>query len=288
MKKVFVALADAKYVDKSKHLFYSARVDGKWDGDYVLIVPEQDKGKFDEEEFKSRNIEIFYGPKLIGDPSPHYYKYYLWTEYFKKWDWIFYCDLDVIFFNEIKFDYDKRDKNLLYANDCMGTPVSYQFEYRREMIRDFTDEQREKWKWINDKWRNKLSFQTCYMLFHNSLIKDEDTELGIESTYQQMLNLHYEYYLYYGLTVEGLTAEQSIINIAFLDRWAHLSNKFVNHNEQASECGWGTSAMSKKYYDSRNYKDEGIISLHFYQFFQPWSEHNERFYPIWKEYYDKF
>ena len=115
--KVFVALANNKFIEHSKSLFHSAKIDGKWDGDFVLIVPEEDRGTFDEKEFTDKGIEIFFGKNLPGNPSAHYYKYYLWTEYFKKWDWIFYCDIDVLFFNEIEFDLENKQKNVLYAND---------------------------------------------------------------------------------------------------------------------------------------------------------------------------
>ena len=94
--KVFVALANKKFIEHSKSLFYSAKVDGEWDGDFVLIVPEEDRDTFNEKEFTDRGVEIFFGKTLPGKPKPHYYKYYLWTEYFKKWDWIFYCDIDVL------------------------------------------------------------------------------------------------------------------------------------------------------------------------------------------------
>ena len=40
--KVFVALANKKFIEHSKSLFHSAKVDGKWNGDFVLIVPEKD------------------------------------------------------------------------------------------------------------------------------------------------------------------------------------------------------------------------------------------------------
>ena len=35
--KVLVALADKKFIEYSKSLFYSAKVDGLWDGDFVII-----------------------------------------------------------------------------------------------------------------------------------------------------------------------------------------------------------------------------------------------------------
>ena len=115
MKKVFVALADKKFIEHTKSLFHSAKVDGEWDGDFVLIVPEEDRGTFDEKEFTDKGVEIFFGKNLPGNPSAHYYKYYLWTEYFKKWDWIFYCDVDVLFFNKINFDLTNRKKDILYT-----------------------------------------------------------------------------------------------------------------------------------------------------------------------------
>ena len=63
LKKVFVALADKKFIEHSKSLFYSAKVHGKWDGDFVLIVPEEDRDTFNEKEFTDRGIEIFFGKK---------------------------------------------------------------------------------------------------------------------------------------------------------------------------------------------------------------------------------
>ena len=90
MKNVFVALADKNYLQHYKSLLFGAITVGKWDGDFVLIMPESDKGEFDEKEFTDKGVKFFYGETLPGNPRPHYYKYYMWTEYFKKWDWIFY------------------------------------------------------------------------------------------------------------------------------------------------------------------------------------------------------
>jgi hypothetical protein len=189
MKKVLVTLANKKFIEHSKNLFYSAKSQGDWEGDFVIIVPEEDKGKFDEKEFTNKGIEIFYGKTLPGNPSAHYYKYYLWTEYFKKWDWIFYCDLDVLFFNKIDFDLKSRQKDVLYANDCNGTPLIYQFEYRDYKVEKFDNEQIKKLKWVTDNYSDLKSFQSCFMLFHKDCIKDD--------TFKKLMKLHNEYYFYY-------------------------------------------------------------------------------------------
>ena len=281
MKRVFVALANKKFIEYSKSLFHSAKVDGKWDGDFVLIVPEEDRDTFNEKEFTDRGVEIFFGKTLPGKPKPHYYKYYLWTEYFKKWDWIFYCDMDVLFFNKIEFDLESRQKDILYANDCNGTCLKFQFEYRDFEVKRFNEEQQQKYEWIQENWSwDTPSFQSCFMLFHKDLIQD--------NTFDNLIKLHNEYYVYYDLVLSGLTEEQSILNVEFLGRWKELGDKFINAYPRAQELEWEMDKMNKSYEDKRDYKSDGIVALHFYQFFQPWSRHNLRFYPIWKEYNDRF
>ena len=284
--KVFVALANKKFIEHSKSLFHSAKVDGKWNGDFVLIVPEKDRDTFNEKEFTDKGVEIFYGKTLPRNPKPHYYKYYLWTEYFKQWDWIFYCDMDVLFFNKIDFDLEDKQKDILYTNDCAGTPLSYQFEYRKEYVEKMDTDTHAKFEWINKNWGywddgpNIPSFQSCFMLFHKDLIQD--------NTFENLIKLHNEYYVYYNLVLHGLTEEQSILNVEFLGRWKELGDKFINAYPRAQELEWEMDKMNKSYEDKRDYKSEGIIALHFYQFFQPWSEHNLRFNPIWREYNDRF
>ena len=279
--KVFVALANKKFIEHSKSLFYSAKVDGKWDGDFVLIVPEEDRDTFNEKEFTDKGINIFFGKTLPGNPKPHYYKYYLWTEYFKKWDWIFYCDMDVLFFNEIKFDLQNRQKDVLYANDCNGTCLKFQFEYRDFEVKRFNEEQQQKYEWIQENWSwDTPSFQSCFMLFHKDLIQDD--------TFDNLIKLHNEYYVYYDLVLHGLTEEQSILNVEFIDKGKKLGDKFLNAYSRANELNWEFDKMDEDYEDKEDYRSDGIVALHFYQFFQPWSKHNLKFYPIWKEYNERF
>ena len=118
------------------------------------------------------------------------------------------------------------------------------------------------------------------MLFHKDLIQD--------NTFENLINLHNEYYVYYDLVLHGLTEEQSILNVEFMGKWEELSDKFLNAYPRAQELKWALDKMGEPYKDERDYKSDGIVALHFYQFFQPWSKHNLRFYSIWKEYNDRF
>ena len=90
------------------------------------------------------------------------------------------------------------------------------------------------------------------------------------------------------MILHGLTAEQSLLNVEFIDSWKELGDNFMNIYQRANDLGWEFDKMGEPYKDERDYRLDGIIALHFYQFFQPWSEHNLRFYPIWKEYNDRF
>ena len=118
------------------------------------------------------------------------------------------------------------------------------------------------------------------MLFHKDLIQN--------NTFDNLIKLHNEYYVYYDLVLHGLTEEQSILNVEFIDKWKKLGDKFLNAYSRANELNWEFDKMDEDYEDKEDYRSDGIVALHFYQFFQPWSKHNLKFYPIWKEYNDKF
>jgi len=273
--KVLVALANKKFLEHYKSMFFSAITVGKWDGDFVLIVPESDKGEFDEKEFTDKGVKFFYGETLPGEPKPHYYKYYMWTDYFKQWDWIFYCDLDVLFFNEIDLDLKNKLKEILYANDCNYTPLCYQFEYRDDEVKKFNKKQLKKHDWMRERWMSTPSFQTCFMLYHKDLITDD--------TFDNLIKLHNEYYIEYELCIAGLTEEQSILNVGFIDKWKELGNEWANVYQRANELEWEYEELIKPFYDDEDYTENGIIAQHFYQFFQPWSLHNVRFYNTYRE-----
>ena len=75
-KKVLVTLANYDYIEYSKSLFESAKLSGKWDGDFVLIVPEEDKDKIDKSIFDKKGINVYFGKTLIGNPEANFYKIY--------------------------------------------------------------------------------------------------------------------------------------------------------------------------------------------------------------------
>ena len=133
----------------------------------------------------------------------------------------------------------------------------------------------ERYDWMRERWMSTPSFQTCFMLFHKDLIT--------EDKFDNFIKLHNEYYIEYELCIEGLTEEQSIINVEFIDNWLELGNEWLNVYERANELEWVYEELIKPYYDESEYKEGGVIAQHFYQFFQPWSMHNVRFYNTYRE-----
>jgi hypothetical protein len=82
-------------------LIKSARKKGNWDGDFCLIIPNDIDVELTT-EMKFYGIHLFKAPLLPENPPIHFYKMYLFDEYFKKWEWVLYSDLDVLFLNPLK------------------------------------------------------------------------------------------------------------------------------------------------------------------------------------------
>ena len=238
MKKVFVTVANKKFLPYVKPLESQMRKLGKWDGDFFTI---QENTEFIED----RSIPI------------HFYKMYLFHDYFKKYDWIFYCDLDVMVLDKVNLNLESRDKNFIYANHDEMT-IGEQFE--PSCPPDL--------KSISDL----KAFQSCYLLFNRKLIEDNN--------FFEELKTQYEKYKDY---THRLNKDQGILNSVLKDCWRELGSEFVNSCPVLNEVDWDLNKL-KDYFDDSNYENSQMV--HFFQFFPPWDKNNIRFNPIW-EYHKK-
>ena len=289
MKKVLVAYTNYNYLKYVKSWVLGAREVGKWGGDIVIIVPYEDKEKINENEFSNLNIKFFY-PKSFGrDFYIHYYKLMIFDNYFKKWDWIFHVDLDVSFNEQISLKLSERNINTIYAkNDCLS--LYQQFD----MINDTVDSKRkvnnhdyrlERWR-ISERnlpsefsrkdFENKISFQGCFLLFNKELIE--------RGYFQILKNYYFKFAEYYGCC--ETFRDQILLNLVFEGKWSDLGDEFVNKIPIIEELNWDVEKLEKGYYDDYDYTGKSII--HFLRYFAPWNENNLRFYPIWKEYNERF
>tara|TARA_Y100000310_G_scaffold106136_1_gene104652 strand:+ start:3821 stop:4633 length:813 start_codon:yes stop_codon:yes gene_type:complete len=270
MKKVLVAYTNYNYLKYVKSWVLGAREVGKWGGDIVIIVPYEDKEKINENEFSNLNIKFFY-PKSFGrDFYIHYYKLMIFDNYFKKWDWIFHVDLDVIFNEKINLKLSERNINIIYAKND-GLSLYQQFD----MIND-TSERNLPSEFSRKDFENKISFQGCFLLFNKKIIED--------GYFEKLKEYYFKYAVYYGCC--ETFRDQTILNLVFDGKWDDLGDKYVNKIPIIEELNWDVKKLEKGYYDDYDYTGKSII--HFLRYFAPWDENNLRFYPIWKGYNDKF
>ena len=131
---------------------------------------------------------------------------------------------------------------------------------------------------IIKKFNKEKSFQACYMLINpKDMVKD--------NMFDKLMNYYYEYHVFHNITNE-LTLAQSILNIPI--NWYDLGKEFINFYDRHEELNWDSDLLKKDFNDDRDYFEEGIISVHFGRFSAQWEKNNLKFYPIWKEYNDKF
>src|SRR5680860_332242 len=107
-KNLIVTLADRNYLDTARQLFSSLYFNGEIKGDYMLIT----NGLSDKEKswFENKGI-IVYSPPLIDNvyfnqhrnyPPLLLSKFYLFSDYFKKWNKIIFLDADAIVQGSLK------------------------------------------------------------------------------------------------------------------------------------------------------------------------------------------
>ena len=291
MKKVLVAYTNYDYLKYVKAWVRGARDVGKWDDDIVIIIPLEDKVKVQETMETSGlgglDIKLFYAKPFTKDFYIHYYKLFVFDDYFKQWDWIFHVDLDVIFNEKLDLKLTDRNINTLYAKDD-GLSLYQQFD----MIPDDDDSKIDDHGYRMERWRtternlpselsrdvyeNKKSFQGCLLLFNKKIIED--------GYFEKLKETHFKYAVYYGCC--ETFSDQTILNLVFDGKWDDLGDEYVNKIPIIEELNWDVEKLQEGYYDDYDYTGKSII--HFLRYFAPWDENNLRFYPIWKEYNGKF
>jgi antitoxin component YwqK of YwqJK toxin-antitoxin module len=238
MKKVLVTLANDNYVPYVGHLENCAKLVGGWDGDFECITPGSD----------------FY-EELPSSPSIHFYKMLLFSEHFKQWDWIFYCDLDVLFFNKINlFSASHRSEDIIYAPDSNI--------YLKNKFGTFPPEIEEL--------SERNTFDTSFLLFNSKLITkgygDELRDMFIR--YQDSTHPFYK--------------EQSIFNTTFIDKWKPLGHQFLHSPPILQDLDFDPTTLSNGYYDDTDYSEK--TAVHFTSFFPPWESSNLAYFDRWKDF----
>ena len=265
-KKVMVFICDGNLLDKVKPLIHNAKTTGKWDGDFVLMVPsEVDTSQFDED--KDNDLIIYKVPDLLGG-TIHFHKIFLFEDFFHEWDWVFYSDLDVWYTDEIKLDLLNKQYDKLYVPEDRLS-FDKQFDFRKldetstRLVQKSTPQSGE-------------SFQTCWMLF---CTRDRK---WIKYYKTRLINFYFRYHVYGNISKVDYW-EQSIFNLVFAKDWKKIGCGLVQ--SKAIHMVWDgklTLDDLKRGYDDRtDYSDSS--GIHFTFPFAPWFKYNRRFYREWEK-----
>ncbi len=269
---VMVFVGDQIHIDAVKSSIHQARTTGNWKDDIVVILPEGTEHDLKE--------EVFYSNLTVVDNKFH--KLTIFNEYFKKWDWIFFCDLDTIILDKINLNLENRDERKLYANPDGRKDLDYQFMIPVKEINDLLTYTQNDWQrlanHIGDQTPlkgNASAFQTCMFLFHSSTINWKKTK---------------EFYCWlnpFTATRNGGTlADQGIINLMYLLNHEIIGSQFVNRCQVVADNFYELELLKKGVTDPANYEAAQI--LHFGWVFAPWHEWNLRWHPIWCEHLSKY
>ena len=252
-KNLLVTLADANFVKQAKQLFASVYFNAGWEGDYLLIangISEEDL-----DWFRNKGILVYDAPLLDnlrqGEktyPPIVLSKFYLFQEYFKKWQKIIFLDADIIV---------RRPLDYLLGLPGFSAAQAVSFRLKDEFIDD-----NERIKEIREKYDlNGPALATGVLVIDSDLIA-VNTFNEIVALYERFKDV-YQY------------SEESTLNLYFYKNWTPLPtiyNSMPNY-------------MRRIYGIKKN--NLLAIVLHFVcEKIKPWEEGN-LYYPEWSENFKK-
>jgi hypothetical protein len=215
-KNVCVALMCNKlYFKKFIYTCNQLVTNGKYNGTICLVIGDDllnDK-MLDCDIIKNNNIIIKYFPNIqfpkeffkinnniISDgrnltKTFQWHKLYLFDIFFKKWDYIFYLDCGINIFSDIHPMINEITENTLLAHSDAYP------SYENKLYCQFDKNNIEYFTKLNNTYNLNIDyFQTTIMLYDTKIITDD--------TYNNLLNLTYEYPI-------STTNEQGIMALYF-------------------------------------------------------------------------
>lgn len=163
MKKVLVIISDKNYLEHAKSLFYNAKKDGKWDGDFCLIANNLEG--YDLSDFEKFGVNILHR----RCDNKFRINLHIFDVYFKKWDYMVYMDCDFMVFKDLNFflnKYDISSNNLLVDKEP--------FKIHEYLCQGWNiNDKNNKLSELNEKYDlNKFGFNAGFISFNTNLIND--------------------------------------------------------------------------------------------------------------------
>ncbi len=258
-KHVLVTLADKNFIKQAKQLFSSAYWNGGWNGDYLLLsykIPQKELNWFQKKGilvYKCKTL-IDYRKIKINEQNRNYAhpiyacKFYLFSDFFKKWDNVVFLDADIIVRKSIK---ELSEINSLRFALDLSPIIKHQFVQKKYLQ---SDEDIMKLSGLENEYdlKNK-ALNSGVICFRTDLISS--------TSFNQLIAL---FEMYKNIVK---FPEQAIFNLYFYKRYKELPLVY--------NC---PSILLKK--------NENSIILHTMMNQQAWKK-NSQFYEEWNNNYVK-
>jgi len=116
-RQVVIFVADSNYVDHVKSLAVNCREHGNYKGDFAVICPT---GSDIKKEFEPYGFHI-----LERGSTTFFQKFFVFDEYFKRWDSACYMDCDIIIQDDMQrlFDLLNNDGKYIYMDTEDGSTM---------------------------------------------------------------------------------------------------------------------------------------------------------------------
>ena len=245
---VLAVVANKRYLNPAKSLFFGAYNTGQWEED-MAFVPFTDVTDEEATWFETRGISVqrFDAPtdtsQLTEAQAAQFHKLNLFRTNFKKWKRVVYLDCDILLLRNMqslaaletsgKLMVDGEDWPTGLASQFSPTQAPALFEELEKEVVDIS----------------VPNFNTSSMIF--------DTELITDDTYASLVKLLHKYQ---PILKNG---DQPVINLHFYDRWKQLPPDTLGFFQAPNAAS--------------------SIGLHFCNWNAPWALDGTNIQSIWQE-----
>lgn len=248
--KAIVLVADDNYIHHAQHMMVNCRREGKWDGDFCLIVP----GNTNCSEVECRGIDIFRCPG-----SGFLTKFWIFDPYLTKWNTVAYLDCDICVVGDLHclFEQLAASPNLPDGKRPIiagkeDIPASMVFERNSKLVEGgerMFQELMAEFPWAAEKFWN-----TSTLIFEPASI-EPDTVQKLRELQQRFEPINHPM---------RSGTDQEIMHILMFQRYQQVKDKLF--------CYWGLDELNARVpSETRGWRGDEVPAIHhFCRWYAPW------------------
>lgn len=236
-------VADSGYFDHARYFLVNCRRQGGWAGDFCMLSPQS----CDTSDFERRGIDVF---RVPDEAWSFLTKFWIFDPYFRKWEHVLCCDLDVMVQGPLQKVFDglaPRTPKILC--DMEDKPILMGFQ----TWDDHFDEHPDRYAELAAQYPhiNSRMFNMAFVFYQPDSIEDDMR--------QKLLDVHEQY-----ADLNPTMADQMIVNLHLYDRMEEAGKDywtFMGHD-------WPCNRVSSDYRGWTG--NEEPVLLHYTRWMAPW------------------